>query len=409
MLLGAESRHPDRPVRVRGGSGALVALIAVLVAGLAGCSFGDPADDPGSGPPRLPSPTATPSASPGTTPSTPAGPSGSAGTNGQDTGVQVLARNLVVPWGVAFLPDGNALVTERDSRRVLQVAPNGQATTVQTITQATAGGEGGLLGIAVSPKYATDKTVFVYYSTATDNRIARFALGQPPTPIVTGIPHGGIHNGGRIAFGPDGYLYAGTGESGNTALAQNGASLGGKILRMTAAGKPAPGNPFPKSLVWSLGHRNVQGLTWDSAGRMYATEFGQNRFDEVNLIQPGKNYGWPTVEGTGSDPRFVNPLVTWPTSDSSPSGLVAAGDSLVVAALRGQRLWVVPLNGSGGVAGPPQAELQGEYGRLRTVVAAPDGSLWVTTSNRDGRGQPKPDDDKILRIVPPGGGGVGIL
>jgi len=267
---------------------------------------------------------------------------------------------------------------------------------VQQLSEVDGDGEGGLLGIAVPPTYARDQLVYVYYSTADDNRIARMRLGQPPRPIVTGIPRSGIHNGGRLVFGPDGYLYAGTGDASARGNSQDRNSLGGKILRMTPDGQPAPGNPFG-TLVWSYGHRNVQGLVFDRAGRLWASEFGQNRFDEINLIQPGKDYGWPVVEGASDDPRFAAPLVTWPTSDASPSGVTIAGSTLYVAALRGERLWEVPLDGDR--TGTPHAELQGRYGRLRAVQLAPDGSLWILTSNRDGRGDPAGEDDRILRLT----------
>lgn len=373
-------------------------MAAVLA--VTGCTFGEPKQLEGQ-PPNLPTPTPT-----ATTPGPSASSSGAPGEGG--VGVQVLAKDLEAPWGLAFLPDGSGLVTERDSARILSVAPGGAVEEVQRLPEVDGGGEGGLLGIAVSPAYETDKSVFVYYTTRTDNRIARLTLGGRPTPIVTGIPRSGIHNGGRLAFGPDGFLYAGTGDASKTGLSQDRRSLGGKILRMTTAGRAAPGNPFKGSLVWSVGHRNVQGLAWDEQKRLYASEFGQNRFDEVNLIQPGRNYGWPTVEGKTADRRFVAPLVTWQTSEASPSGAAVTGSTLVVAALRGQRLWLVPLDGKGGV-GEPAAALEDEYGRLRHVGNAPDGSLWVLTSNRDGRGQPTEDDDRIIRIVPPGGGGVSIL
>jgi glucose/arabinose dehydrogenase len=375
----------------------MVALAVAATLALAGCAFGGPDDSESGQSPNLPTPSAHSSA-----------PSGSS--DDDNVGVQVLVKNLEVPWGLAFLPDGSALVTERTTLRILQISPGGRSTPVQTISEAYSVGEGGLLGIAVSPKYATDKTVYIYYSTRTDNRIASLVLGQQPKPILTGIPVASNHDGGRIAFGPDGYLYAGTGDAKVTARAQDLKSLGGKILRMTTAGKPAPGNPFPNSLVWSYGHRNVQGLAWDSQKRLWATEFGQNKFDEVNLITKGGNYGWPTVEGTGTDKRFLNPQLTWATKDSSPSGDVVVGNTLIVAALKGERLWVMALDPkTGKVSGEPRALLQGRYGRLRTVVAAPDGSVWVTTSNRDGRGDPTVDDDRILRIIPPGSSGVDVL
>jgi glucose/arabinose dehydrogenase len=313
---------------------------------------------------------------------------------------QVVATGLTVPWGLGFLPDGSALVAERTSARVLQLRPGSAPTTVATISGVAPSGEGGLLGLAVSPTFAQDQLVYVYFTAAADNRIARFRLDAPQnqTVILSGLAKASFHDGGRIAFGPDGMLYAGVGDAGTTANAQNQQSLNGKILRMRPdGGVPASGNPFPGSLVYSLGHRNVQGLAWDAQGRLYASEFGQNTWDEVNRIVAGGNYGWPTVEGRAGDARFRDPIVVWTTAEASPSGATIDGGTLYVAALRGERLWSVPLDGAGG-AGTPVALLQGRYGRLRTVERAPDGSLWVTTSNRDGRGTPTADDDRVIRF-----------
>jgi glucose/arabinose dehydrogenase len=242
--------------------------------------------------------------------------------------------------------------------------------------------------------------VYAYVTTRTDNRIVRFRLGGKVTPILTGLRRGTIHNGGRIAFGPDKLLYAGVGETGEMGLAQDAGALNGKILRMTPAGKAPAGNPIKGSLVYSLGHRNVQGLAWDARGRLWESEFGQNRFDEVNLIRPGRNYGWPNVEGVGSTDggKYTNPLVTWPTSEASPSGAAIVGNTMYIGALQGQDLLRVRLDGTHARALSPS--LQGRFGRLRTVVRAPDGALWVTTSNRDGRGNPRAGDDRILRVVP---------
>jgi glucose/arabinose dehydrogenase len=362
-------------------------VVAALVAG--GCAFGPPEDEDAS-PPNLPSPTSGAADGPPSVVAT------------------VITEGLAVPWGIAFLPDGSALVTERHTKRIVQVSADGATVTpVQTIEDAQPDGEGGLLGIAVSPDYETDGLVFIYYTAESDNRIARLTLGGTPEPIVTGIPKAAIHNGGRLAFGPDGYLYASTGDAGVTTRSQDLGTTAGKILRMTKDGRPAPGNPFPDSLVWSYGHRNVQGLAWDSQGRLYATEFGQNTWDEINLIEPGRNYGWPEVEGIGGQAEYADPIQVWPTSESSCSGAAIAGDVLVAACLRGNRVWLLALADDGTLAGPPVAALVGEYGRLRAAATAPDGSIWVSTSNRDGRGQPAGTDDRILRLVVSGGTGAG--
>ncbi len=291
-------------------------------------------------------------------------------------------------------------MAERDSARVLRIpAEGGAPEPVYEVPGVSAEGEGGLLGLAVSPEYDSDETVYAYYTASGDNRIVRFQLdGGKPEVIFDGIARNTFHNGGRIAFGPDGLLYVGTGDAGDTATSQDQQSVNGKILRLTPEGEPAPGNPENGSPVYSSGHRNVQGLAWDAEERLFAAEFGQNELDEVNLIEPGRNYGWPEVEGEGDTDggRFTNPLVTWSTDEASPSGIAIAGDMLFVAALRGERLWTVPL--TGGETGEPEARFEGDYGRLRTVEAAPDGSLWLTTSNTDGRGDVQDGDDRILRF-----------
>jgi glucose/arabinose dehydrogenase len=313
---------------------------------------------------------------------------------------RTLATGLQVPWGIAFLPGGDALVSERTTGRIFRISRDGsrKQMVMRVPGVDTGSGEGGLLGLALSPSYASDGLVYAYFTGDSDNRIVRFRLGGGLRPILTGIRRGDIHDGGRIAFGPDGKLYASVGEAGDGELAQDPGSLNGKILRMNADGSVPPDNPFAGSLVWTLGHRNVEGLAWDSGGRLWASEFGQNEFDELNLIRAGRNYGWPEVEGRGSTDggRFTNPVVTWSTSDASPSGVAIRGDELYLGALQGQAVLRVRLSGQSAEKLSPL--LQEAYGRIRTVERAPDNSLWVTTSNRDGRGIPEPGDDRILRL-----------
>ena len=341
-------------------------------------------------------PTDTPTTSPTETATATATPTATAT---QVPARRTVATELSVPWGIAFLPDGDALVAERDTARILRIpAGGGEPREVMQVPGVnTNAGEGGLLGLAVSPNYGRDRLVYAYFTSDTDNRIVRFRLGGRVRTVLTGIAAAGIHNGGRIAFGPDGKLYAGVGDAAETSNAQNRESLNGKILRMNPDGSVPSDNPFDGSLVYSWGHRNVQGLAWDRRGRLWASEFGQNSRDEVNLIRAGRNYGWPEVEGVGGGGGgFTDPLVTWSTSEASPSGAAIIGRNLYVAALQGECVWKIPLDGAS--AGKPTRMLAGRYGRIRTVVAAPDGTLWVATSNRDGRGSPREGDDRIIAV-----------
>ncbi|MEV7622769.1 PQQ-dependent sugar dehydrogenase [Actinoplanes sp. NPDC089786] len=380
--------------RVRSVSVVLAATMAVTSA----CAFGPPDPDVGGAPPNLP------------TLSAPAGSAAPGGDDEQEVAIAELAKGLDVPWGMAFLPDGGALVTERDTHRILQVGPQSDAdglkvTELQRLTEPVSAGDGGLLGVAVSPKYAQDKTVYVYYTTATDNRVAKLKIGGRPAPVLTGLPRSDTDNGGQIAFGPDGYLYVGTADATEAGtLAQNPKSTGGKILRMTTAGKPAPGNPVKTSLVWSSGHRNVLGLAWDSSKRMYATDAGQATTGELNLITKGKNYGWPAADGDSPDATFTNPLASWPVKDSSCAGVAVLERTIATACLLGRRMWLVSTTGNGTLIGQPRELLKGEYGRLRGLAAGPDGSLWVATSNQEPGGEPKAGDDRILRLVFSDGG-----
>jgi glucose/arabinose dehydrogenase len=380
--------------RVRSVAVVLAATMAVTSA----CAFGPPDPDVAGEPPNLP------------TPSAPVGSGAPGGDDEQEVAVTELAKGLDVPWGLAFLPDGGALVTERDTHRILKVGPQSDADglkveEVQRLTEPVSTGDGGLLGIAVSPKYDQDKTVYVYYTTAKDNRVGKLQLGGKLTPILTGLPRSETENGGQLAFGPDGFLYVGTADATEAGtLAQSPKSTGGKILRMTTAGKPAPGNPSKTSLIWSSGHHNVLGLAWDSAKRMYATEAGQATSGELNVIVKGKNYGWPAADGESPNAKFTNPLVSWPVDDSSCAGVAVLERTIATACLLGRRLWLVSTTGNGTLIGRPRALLENQYGRLRGLVAGPDGSLWVATSNLERGGEPKPGDDRIIRLVFSDGG-----
>ncbi|MFI9000273.1 PQQ-dependent sugar dehydrogenase [Streptomyces sp. NPDC053541] len=373
-------RVVSRTVRSGTGAGRALAGGAVALLLLAGCA-GAPAG----------APSGTPSA-PATSGSRAPAPVRVAGT---------LTEGLKSPWGLAELPGGDLLVSSRDERTVTRVdARSGRQTPLGEVPGVRPEGEGGLLGLAVR-----DGWVYAYLTAASDNRIVRMRYGGgagdrlgAPEPVLTGIPKGFVHNGGRIAFGPDGMLWAGTGETGRTGLAQDRGSLGGKILRMTPEGRPAPGNPFPDSLVYSYGHRNVQGLAWDADGRLWASEFGQDTWDELNLVRPGRNYGWPVVEGAAHRSGYTDPVAQWRTADASPSGIAYARGAIWTAGLRGERLWRIPLSG-GERSGEPEAFLRGEYGRLRTVLATAGGArLWLVTSETDTRGTPGPGDDRILRL-----------
>ncbi|WP_329060012.1 PQQ-dependent sugar dehydrogenase [Amycolatopsis sp. NBC_01480] len=337
-----------------------------------------------------------------------AGGNGGGGTNPGE--VTQITTDSDVPWGLAFLPDGSALVSERDTFRLVRITPAGKQTVVGKVPGVdTTGGEGGLLGLAVSKDFATDHWLYVFHTSSSDNRIVRFQYVNDKISgeqvLLTGIARNRYHNGGRLAFGPDGKLYATTGDAQNGDNAQNLNSLNGKILRLNPDGSVPADNPQSGKYFWSYGHRNVQGLAWDSKGRLWESELGDSKQDEVNLIVKGGNYGWPACEGTSGscdNPGFIAPKRTFsPTAKHSPSGLAIVGDVLFMSELTGQEVQRMPISGDS----LPSAKtyFTGAYGRLRTIVAAPDGSLWLTTTNGDKSGTPGKLDNKILRIALTGG------
>lgn len=379
-------------MRIRWAAAVAAASVVTAALVLAGCTAdADPA--PSSAPPSA----AAPSASASAAPSPPAASSGS-------DQPRDVATGLEAPWSIAVGGE-LVLISERDSGRVLELLPDGSTREAGVVAGVVHGGEGGLLGLT----FDDEGRLYAYSTGERGNRIQRFAvsggagearLGSAET-ILDGLPAGSNHNGGRIAFGPDGMLYATVGDAGDPSLARDPGSLGGKILRMTPDGDPAPDNPDPGSLVYSSGHRNVQGIAWASDGTMFATEFGQNTWDELNRIVPGGDYGWPDVEGAGgADQGFVDPLQQWATSEASPSGMAIVDDVILIANLRGERVRAVT------VAAPQQgADLHvGDFGRIRDIAAAPDGGIWILTNNTDGRGDPGPDDDRIIRIELPDAG-----
>ncbi|WP_443071198.1 PQQ-dependent sugar dehydrogenase [Streptomyces sp. NBC_01476] len=378
---------------------------AVLL--LAGCSSSGPLLP--TAPPSSSAAGSTGASAPATSQPAPSASPSPAPAKGTAKVTGTVATGLSSPWGLVQLPDGSLLVGSRDSGRISRVDVDKHTVTqIGTVPGVahTQGGENGLLGLAISPSFGSDHLLYAYFSTESDNRIVRMLydpsrprgeqLGAPDT-ILRGIPTGTLHNGGRIAFGPDGMLYAGTGETGQRGLAQDMKTPAGKILRMTPDGQPPKDNPTPGSLVYSPGHRNVQGLAWDAQGNLWASEFGQDTWDELNLIKPGGNYGWPTVEGIAHHAGFIDPVEQWHTDEASPSGIAYAAGCVWMAGLRGERLWRIPLDGTKPSAAP-QSFFNGTYGRLRSVIAIDDHTLLLTTSNTDNRGTPKPADDRILRV-----------
>ncbi|MGX1669820.1 PQQ-dependent sugar dehydrogenase [Streptomyces sp. NPDC055400] len=328
----------------------------------------------------------------------------------EPTEVRTLSTGWTVPWGLDWLPDGSALIGERDSAKLFRLTQDGEKTFIGPVAEASKEGltvdiNGGLLGIAVSPHWERDHYIYVMHTAADGNRIARMtydgsALGNY-TVLLGGIQKDEMHNGGRLRFGPDGYLYATTGDARNGALAQDKRSLNGKILRLTTKGRPAPGNPFD-SYVYSYGHRNPQGLAWDPQGRLWESEVGENTYDELNLIEPGKNYGWPECEGSCTKEGVANPKAVLSPSQGVPSGITYANGDLYMTTMRGKSLYRFPVDGAD--VGTPVAHYQGQYGRLRAVEKVPGkNALWVLTTNAENNGGQPAGSDQVLEVELSGG------
>ena len=373
--------------------GALLAA-ALLAALLAGCGTDGyvPAGPfrplPEGAPPEVGPPS---SSAPVPSPGDPAEPG-----SGQEAGdPNVVASGLSVPTGLVMLADGSAIVGERDTGRLLQVFPDrSPARELMTVPGIDPAGDGGLLGLALSPTHLEDGLLYAYVSTATDNRVVRFPIGGTPNPVFTGIPRGEVHNGGGLLFAPDGSLLVGTGDAGDPALAVDPASLAGKVLRIDVFGGSVGPGP-----MYSRGYRDVTALCQGAEETFYATDDALDGPDELNAL----------AEGADHAGRTPGPVAEILDEEGGLGGCAAAGRTVFLGALAGERVHVLTLDAAGGVSGDPEELLGGQYGRLRTVVLDAQGALWVTTSNRDGIGTPDEDDDKVLRILPPSTAGSSPL
>lgn len=323
--------------------------------------------------------------------------------------VTVLAENLTIPWDLVFLPDGDMLVSERPGT-LLRIDPQDGEVDSIPIEGVAHRGEGGLLGVELHPDFSENSYVYLYRTTTESGAITnevlryRFVGGalEDATRIISGIPGAPYHDGGRMAFGPDGHLYIATGDAGTPSLAQDTSSLAGKILRVAADGSIPENNPFGNA-VYSYGHRNPQGLTWDMDGDLYATEHGRSGvrsgYDELNLIEMGGNYGWPESQGDTVMEGTIAPLIhSGPSTTWAPASAQFFEGSVYFGGLRGATLYEAVLDGTQVIE--LQEHFSDEFGRIRSVVLGPDGALYLTTSNRDGRGDPVLSDDRIIRIDP---------
>jgi glucose/arabinose dehydrogenase len=333
--------------------------------------------------------------------------------------VEVVANNLTIPWSIDWLPDGTILFTERNGD--LRIIQHGVLLEEPLLSLSVGGVEGGMLGITVDPDYSKNNYIYLYYTynelLTTKNKLVRYQFSDgilvEDKILIDGIPGGPFHDGGRIQFGPDGKLYVTTGEAGNPDLSQDLNSLGGKILRINSDGSIPDDNPWKNSPIYSIGHRNPQGIDWDESGNLFATEHGPSGWrgvahDEVNQIIAGKNYGWPDIIGDEKKENLQNPILHSGKDTWAPSGAeFYYGDKIpqwngkyFVAALRGSHLHMIEFDLQNNSVTSHEKLFQDEFGRLRDVQTGPDGFLYILTSNQDGRGTPKTNDDKILKIVP---------
>ncbi|MFN0156693.1 MAG: PQQ-dependent sugar dehydrogenase [Bacteroidota bacterium] len=336
--------------------------------------------------------------------------------------VEVVARGLQVPWSLAFAGDDLYFTERRGTLNVLRKNSK-SATLIASISDVRATGEGGLMGLAFHPDFTSNRLVYLSYTYNSNghtlNKVMRYVFGDSglsrPLVVVDGIPGAGVHNGNRIKFGPDGKLYITTGDAAQRQIAQDMNSLGGKILRVNDDGSIPADNPFPRSRVFSVGHRNPQGIVWDPVSKtMFSAEHGPSGFDgpgggdEINLIEAGKNYGWPIVHHQQSEFGMMAPLLEFTpaiapggVAFASPSVLPGFDKNLFIATLRGAHLLrVIFKKNSVTEVSHTELLLEDVYGRLRDVILGPDGHLYFCTSNRDGRGSPNNEDDRILRIIP---------
>lgn len=317
--------------------------------------------------------------------------------------IEEVATGLQVPWDVAFLPGGDILVSERPG--TIKRVRDGKTFPVAGVERVS---EGGLLGIVLHPNFENNRWIYLYLTSETDNglinRVERYAFANDEligrTVIIDNIPGAQTHDGGRMVFGPDNMLYITTGDAGDGDNAQNTDSLAGKILRITDTGIVPADNPFGNA-IYSYGHRNPQGLVWDDQGRLWSSEHGpsglESGYDEINLIERGGNYGWPRIQGAATRSGMISPVIQSGADDTwAPASLAFLNGSLFFGGLRGEALYQADINGDN--LGNLRAHFGSEYGRIRATVVGPNDDLYITTSNTDGRGEPKEGDDKLIRL-----------